>query len=113
MLAELVGDHLPGQVDLLDDVQRLAALVDEDPAGGGFGGLGLGDGQQGHVGPLPHVSAHQGFQGGLLEELVAHRHQDVALVADRLEGLGRDLGGVAGAQLRLLVDVQDPGMFLG
>ena len=110
--AQLVGDHLPGQIDLFDDGLGLAVLVDKHPAGRGFAVLGLGNRQQGHVGPLLHVSIDQRRQRVLFQILVARGHQHVALIADRLQGLGRDLGGVSGAQLRLLVDVEDPGMLL-
>ncbi len=44
--------------------------------------------------------------------LVAHRHQHVAFVADRLQGLGGDLGRVAGPQLRLLMHVEHAGVLL-
>ncbi len=110
-LPEVVGDHLPGQVDAFDDVHGVAVFVDQDAAGGTLGGLAPGHRRQRHVGPLPNVAAHQGLQGGVFEELVAHRDQHVALVADRLKSFRRHSCRVAGSQLRLLVHVQDAGMF--
>ena len=109
---QVVGDHLPGQVDLFDDVEGLAVLVDEHPAGRGFGLRGFGNAEQGHVGPLLDVAIDEGLDGAGFEILVAHGHQDVVSIADSLKGFGGDLGGVSCAELRFLVDVEDAGMFL-